>query len=112
MGEADSSLPCSTCRLLETESLEEEDEEAKATLLLYILPGAAMVLLGCRLGLLLLEEQFKYGFNCRWVLVVGSTWRRQRREEMRDLVGLPPLPAPPGGNCRMVLLFHMETDRK
>jgi len=79
MGEADSSLPCSTCRLLETESLEEEDEEAKATLLLFILPGAAMVLLGCR-----------------WVLVVGSTWRRQRREEMRDLVGLPPLPAPPG----------------
>ena len=49
MGEADSSLPCSTCRLLETESLEEEvDEEAKATLLLYILPGAAMVLLGFR----------------------------------------------------------------
>ena len=48
MGEADSSLPCSTCRLLETESLEEAEEEAKATLLLYILPGAAMILLGSR----------------------------------------------------------------
>ena len=45
MGEADSGLPCSTCRLLDTERLE---EEAKATLLLYILPGAAMILLGFR----------------------------------------------------------------
>ena len=48
MGEADSSLPCSTCRLLETESLEEAEEEAKATLLLYILPGAVTILLGSR----------------------------------------------------------------
>ena len=48
MGEADSSLPCSTCRLLEAESLEEAEEEAKATLLLYILPGAATILLGSR----------------------------------------------------------------
>ena len=46
MGEADSGLPCSTCRLLDTERLEEAEEEAKATLLLYILPGAAMILLG------------------------------------------------------------------
>ena len=50
MGEADSSLPCSTCRLLEDkESLDlEEDDEAKATLLLYILPGTAMILLSFR----------------------------------------------------------------
>ena len=48
MGEADSGLPCSTCRLLDTESLEEEEAKAKATLLLYILPGAAMILLGFR----------------------------------------------------------------
>ena len=48
MGEAESVLPCNTCRLLDTERLEEAEEEAKATLLLYILPGAAMILLGLR----------------------------------------------------------------
>ena len=46
MEEADS-LPCSTCRLLDTETLKEE-EEARETLLLFILPGAAMILLALR----------------------------------------------------------------
>ena len=44
MEEADS-LPCSTCRLLDTETLK---EEARETLLLFILPGAAMILLALR----------------------------------------------------------------
>ena len=47
MEEADS-LPCSTCRLLDTETLKKEAEEARETLLLFILPGAAMILLALR----------------------------------------------------------------
>ena len=47
MDEALSGLPCSTCRLLDAEGLKEE-EEYKATLLIFVLPGVAMLLMGLR----------------------------------------------------------------
>ena len=50
--EAVSGLPCSTCRLLDAEGLKEEEEEYKATLLIFVLPGVAMLLMGLRLELL------------------------------------------------------------
>ena len=48
MDEALSGLPCSTCRLLDAEGLKEEEEEYKATLLIFVLPGVAMLLMGLR----------------------------------------------------------------
>ena len=42
-----SGLPCSTCRLLDAEGLKEE-EEYKATLLIFVLPGFAVLLMGIR----------------------------------------------------------------
>ena len=43
-----SGLPCSTCRLLDAEVLREEEEEHKATLLIFVLPGVAVLLMGLR----------------------------------------------------------------
>ena len=43
-----SGLPCSTCRLLDAEGLREEEEEYMATLLIFVLPGVAVLLMGLR----------------------------------------------------------------
>ena len=46
--EAKSGLPCSTCRLLDADGLREEEEEYKVTLLIFVLPGVAVLLMGLR----------------------------------------------------------------